>query len=240
MQLPPWGPVPSGLGAHRHNREARGGSASPTSSHPRPRLFSAPSTPPSRRGARRTAVISRPGSPEPQIAVGVCRLVFQQRHTSHHHRWLEPAGNGARPRGQVSARRAAAQTRALGSGGKRRAPRGAAESEHRLLGACSSPPATLGRAPFTGWIAGRAGPGKGLFRPEKRHSKRLTGCFGTQGVETGGQGGARGLRSGGKPGPRASTAPEVPPDAVHSGPPPPRPAALAPGCTLPEHPNMNT
>ena len=102
MQLPPWGPVPSGLGAHRHNREARGGSASPTSSHPRPRLFSAPSTPRSRRGARRTAVISRPGSPEPQIAVGVCRLVFQQRHTSHHHRWLLPAGNGARPRGQVS------------------------------------------------------------------------------------------------------------------------------------------
>ena len=44
------------------------------------------------------------------------------------------------------------------------------------------------------------------------------------------------LRSGGKPGPRASTSPEAPPDAVHSAPLPPRPAALAP-CF---HPSRNT
>ena len=192
MQLPPWGPVPSGLGAHRHNREARGGSASPTSSHPRPRLFSAPSTPPSRRGARRTAVISRPGSPEPQIAVGVCRLVFQQRHTSHHHRWLEPAGNGARPRGQVSARRAAAQTRALGSGGKRRAPRGAAESEHRLLGACSSPPATSGvRHSLVGLLAA---PVRGRGFSAQRNGTRRD-SLGVSGPRVWKQG-ARGARGG--------------------------------------------
>ena len=57
-------------------------------------------------------------------------------------------------------------------------------------------------------------------------------CF--RRVNSGGEGRARGQRSGGKPGPRAGKPPKAPPDAVNSGPPPPRRAALAPAVHPPE------
>ena len=58
-------------------------------------------------------------------------------------------------------------------------------------------------------------------------------CF--RRVKTGGEGRARGQRSGEMPGPRAGTPPEAPPDAVNSGPPPPRRAALAPAVDPPDN-----
>ena len=45
MQFPPWVPVPSDLGSHRHNRDARGASDALTASGTRPPSFSAPWTP---------------------------------------------------------------------------------------------------------------------------------------------------------------------------------------------------